>query len=97
MFLFYSAFAGSALSWLKCRPAPGGDGSCAVSDLLETSEKFLLSVFCRDHALILFYLTAERARVGLAPLPGMKGTDYINASYIMVRKPTLNYKVKLQS
>ncbi|XP_027719588.1 receptor-type tyrosine-protein phosphatase gamma isoform X2 [Vombatus ursinus] len=26
---------------------------------------------------------AERARVGLAPLPGMKGTDYINASYIM--------------
>ncbi|KAK3512986.1 hypothetical protein QTP70_033999, partial [Hemibagrus guttatus] len=25
----------------------------------------------------------ERARVGLAPLPGMKGTDYINASYIM--------------
>uniref|UniRef100_A0A663FB95 protein-tyrosine-phosphatase n=1 Tax=Aquila chrysaetos chrysaetos TaxID=223781 RepID=A0A663FB95_AQUCH len=29
-----------------------------------------------------FTLT-ERARVGLAPLPGMKGTDYINASYIM--------------
>uniref|UniRef100_A0A8C0BIY1 Receptor-type tyrosine-protein phosphatase gamma n=1 Tax=Buteo japonicus TaxID=224669 RepID=A0A8C0BIY1_9AVES len=28
---------------------------------------------------------SERARVGLAPLPGMKGTDYINASYIMVR------------
>ncbi|MGH0175569.1 UNVERIFIED_CONTAM: hypothetical protein FKN15_004226, partial [Acipenser sinensis] len=27
--------------------------------------------------------TAERARVGLAPLPGTKGTDYINASYIM--------------
>ncbi|KAM9098102.1 receptor-type tyrosine-protein phosphatase gamma isoform X2 [Sarcophilus harrisii] len=26
---------------------------------------------------------AERARVGLAPLPGTKGTDYINASYIM--------------
>uniref|UniRef100_A0A6Q2Z5D0 protein-tyrosine-phosphatase n=1 Tax=Esox lucius TaxID=8010 RepID=A0A6Q2Z5D0_ESOLU len=26
---------------------------------------------------------AERARVGLAPLPGMTGTDYINASYIM--------------
>ncbi|KAJ8265625.1 hypothetical protein COCON_G00147240, partial [Conger conger] len=25
----------------------------------------------------------ERARVGLAPLPGTKGTDYINASYIM--------------
>uniref|UniRef100_A0A8B9IYX4 protein-tyrosine-phosphatase n=1 Tax=Amazona collaria TaxID=241587 RepID=A0A8B9IYX4_9PSIT len=25
----------------------------------------------------------KRARVGLAPLPGMKGTDYINASYIM--------------
>uniref|UniRef100_A0A8C7SX92 protein-tyrosine-phosphatase n=1 Tax=Oncorhynchus mykiss TaxID=8022 RepID=A0A8C7SX92_ONCMY len=25
----------------------------------------------------------RRARVGLAPLPGMKGTDYINASYIM--------------
>uniref|UniRef100_A0A8C2KJI9 protein-tyrosine-phosphatase n=1 Tax=Cyprinus carpio TaxID=7962 RepID=A0A8C2KJI9_CYPCA len=28
-------------------------------------------------------LQSERARVGLAPLPGMKGTDYINASYIM--------------
>uniref|UniRef100_A0A671WWR2 protein-tyrosine-phosphatase n=1 Tax=Sparus aurata TaxID=8175 RepID=A0A671WWR2_SPAAU len=27
--------------------------------------------------------SAERARVGLAPLPGIKGTDYINASYIM--------------
>ncbi|XP_035857745.1 receptor-type tyrosine-protein phosphatase gamma isoform X2 [Sander lucioperca] len=26
---------------------------------------------------------SERARVGLAPLPGIKGTDYINASYIM--------------
>ncbi|XP_063072272.1 receptor-type tyrosine-protein phosphatase gamma [Engraulis encrasicolus] len=26
---------------------------------------------------------SERARVGLAPLPGSKGTDYINASYIM--------------
>lgn len=32
-----------------------------------------------------FFVIAERARVGLAPLPGMKGTDYINASYIMVR------------
>lgn len=32
-----------------------------------------------------FSVIAERARVGLAPLPGMKGTDYINASYIMVR------------
>uniref|UniRef100_A0AAR2KEM1 protein-tyrosine-phosphatase n=1 Tax=Pygocentrus nattereri TaxID=42514 RepID=A0AAR2KEM1_PYGNA len=30
-----------------------------------------------------FSFSAERARVGLAPLPGMKGTDYINASYIM--------------
>ncbi|XP_054866597.1 receptor-type tyrosine-protein phosphatase gamma-like isoform X2 [Amphiprion ocellaris] len=26
---------------------------------------------------------SERARVSLAPLPGIKGTDYINASYIM--------------
>ncbi|XP_035008131.2 receptor-type tyrosine-protein phosphatase gamma isoform X2 [Hippoglossus stenolepis] len=26
---------------------------------------------------------SEQARVGLAPLPGIKGTDYINASYIM--------------
>ncbi|XP_072540831.1 receptor-type tyrosine-protein phosphatase gamma isoform X2 [Salminus brasiliensis] len=26
---------------------------------------------------------SERARVTLTPLPGMKGTDYINASYIM--------------
>lgn len=33
--------------------------------------------------------TAERARVGLAPLPGTKGTDYINASYIMVRDSKL--------
>lgn len=32
----------------------------------------------------LFFPTAERARVALAPLPGVKGTDYINASYIMV-------------
>uniref|UniRef100_A0A671WY57 protein-tyrosine-phosphatase n=1 Tax=Sparus aurata TaxID=8175 RepID=A0A671WY57_SPAAU len=29
------------------------------------------------------FQAAERARVGLAPLPGIKGTDYINASYIM--------------
>ncbi|XP_032637725.1 receptor-type tyrosine-protein phosphatase gamma [Chelonoidis abingdonii] len=29
------------------------------------------------------FVPSERARVGLAPLPGMKGTDYINASYIM--------------
>uniref|UniRef100_A0A9J7YZ97 protein-tyrosine-phosphatase n=2 Tax=Cyprinus carpio carpio TaxID=630221 RepID=A0A9J7YZ97_CYPCA len=28
-------------------------------------------------------LPTERARVTLAPLPGVKGTDYINASYIM--------------
>uniref|UniRef100_A0A671P6Q7 protein-tyrosine-phosphatase n=1 Tax=Sinocyclocheilus anshuiensis TaxID=1608454 RepID=A0A671P6Q7_9TELE len=28
-------------------------------------------------------LPMERARVALAPLPGVKGTDYINASYIM--------------
>ena len=34
---------------------------------------------------LVFFVIAERARVGLAPLPGMKGTDYINASYIMVR------------
>ncbi|CAL8340760.1 unnamed protein product [Lota lota] len=26
---------------------------------------------------------SERARVGLVPLPGVKGSDYINASYIM--------------
>nr|XP_023664558.1 receptor-type tyrosine-protein phosphatase gamma-like isoform X1 [Paramormyrops kingsleyae] len=26
---------------------------------------------------------SERARVGLVPVPGMKGSDYINASYIM--------------
>lgn len=29
--------------------------------------------------------SAERARVGLTTLPGMKGTDYINASYVMVQ------------
>uniref|UniRef100_A0A8C1XKX5 protein-tyrosine-phosphatase n=1 Tax=Cyprinus carpio TaxID=7962 RepID=A0A8C1XKX5_CYPCA len=28
-------------------------------------------------------LPTERARVALAPLPGVKGTDYINAAYIM--------------
>ncbi|XP_056316384.1 receptor-type tyrosine-protein phosphatase gamma [Danio aesculapii] len=28
-------------------------------------------------------LPTERARVALSPLPGLKGTDYINASYIM--------------
>uniref|UniRef100_A0A8D0D177 protein-tyrosine-phosphatase n=1 Tax=Sander lucioperca TaxID=283035 RepID=A0A8D0D177_SANLU len=28
-------------------------------------------------------ITTERARVGLTTLPGMKGTDYINASYVM--------------
>ncbi|KAI7807360.1 putative receptor-type tyrosine-protein phosphatase gamma [Triplophysa rosa] len=28
-------------------------------------------------------LPTERARVALSPLPGVKGTDYINASYIM--------------
>lgn len=33
------------------------------------------------------FSTAERARVGLTTLPGMKGTDYINASYIMVQCP----------
>uniref|UniRef100_A0A8B9Q9Q5 protein-tyrosine-phosphatase n=1 Tax=Apteryx owenii TaxID=8824 RepID=A0A8B9Q9Q5_APTOW len=49
-------------------------------------KKFLLSALCHDQTLIFFFffnLIAERARVGLAPLPGMKGTDYINASYIM--------------
>uniref|UniRef100_A0A8C4HTD6 protein-tyrosine-phosphatase n=1 Tax=Dicentrarchus labrax TaxID=13489 RepID=A0A8C4HTD6_DICLA len=30
-----------------------------------------------------FDWSTERARVGLTTLPGMKGTDYINASYIM--------------
>lgn len=30
-----------------------------------------------------FVVPSERARVGLAPLPGIKGTDYINASYVM--------------
>ena len=45
-----------------------------------------LSVFTSPHPLsVSMYLqAAERARVGLAPLPGIKGTDYINASYIMV-------------
>uniref|UniRef100_A0A8C6UZI5 protein-tyrosine-phosphatase n=1 Tax=Neogobius melanostomus TaxID=47308 RepID=A0A8C6UZI5_9GOBI len=42
----------------------------------------------RVSALLFFFSicvvsTAERARVGLTTLPGMKGTDYINASYIM--------------
>lgn len=36
----------------------------------------------------LYLWAAERARVSLGPLPGMKGTDYINASYIMVSNST---------
>lgn len=39
---------------------------------------------CCFFFLFLCLSTAERARVGLTTLPGMKGTDYINASYIMV-------------
>lgn len=35
---------------------------------------------------LMFCPSVERARVTLAPLPGVKGTDYINASYIMVQK-----------
>ena len=42
-----------------------------------------------------FLSTAERARVGLAPLPGMKGTDYINASYIMVSRHSVPLSVIL--
>lgn len=91
--VLYPVLAGNALTQLKCWPAPAGDGSTVFGLLM--SEKFLLSPLCHDQTLIFFFnLTAERARVGLAPLPGMKGTDYINASYIMVRKPTPNYKVK---
>uniref|UniRef100_A0A7N6BKN2 protein-tyrosine-phosphatase n=1 Tax=Anabas testudineus TaxID=64144 RepID=A0A7N6BKN2_ANATE len=44
-------------------------------------EKQFRVVFLFFPSLCLF--TAERARVGLTTLPGMKGTDYINASYIM--------------
>uniref|UniRef100_A0A672MPC9 protein-tyrosine-phosphatase n=1 Tax=Sinocyclocheilus grahami TaxID=75366 RepID=A0A672MPC9_SINGR len=42
---------------------------------------------------------SERARVGLAPLPGMKGTDYINASYIMVstQHPHYNYFISVDA
>lgn len=41
---------------------------------------------------VFFFLSltsAERARVGLTTLPGMKGTDYINASYVMVQCDSL--------
>lgn len=34
--------------------------------------------------MIFFLCAAEQARVSLSPLRGMKGTDYINASYITV-------------
>uniref|UniRef100_A0A8B9M7D8 protein-tyrosine-phosphatase n=1 Tax=Accipiter nisus TaxID=211598 RepID=A0A8B9M7D8_9AVES len=44
----------------------------------------LITAIQRDLiSLLSFVWPVFRARVGLAPLPGMKGTDYINASYIM--------------
>uniref|UniRef100_A0A8B9M7D2 protein-tyrosine-phosphatase n=1 Tax=Accipiter nisus TaxID=211598 RepID=A0A8B9M7D2_9AVES len=46
-------------------------------------KQFKTLIFFFFPSLCFFNLIAERARVGLAPLPGMKGTDYINASYIM--------------
>uniref|UniRef100_A0A8B9Q736 protein-tyrosine-phosphatase n=1 Tax=Apteryx owenii TaxID=8824 RepID=A0A8B9Q736_APTOW len=54
---------------------------------LEKQFKVKLITAIQGHSTLIFFfffnLIAERARVGLAPLPGMKGTDYINASYIM--------------
>uniref|UniRef100_A0AAY4CW00 Receptor-type tyrosine-protein phosphatase gamma n=1 Tax=Denticeps clupeoides TaxID=299321 RepID=A0AAY4CW00_9TELE len=72
------------------KPIPGG------SSLLE--RQFKLVVQCNAHIGECFsaqkdcnkeknrkssVVPSERTRVGLAPLPGVMGTDYINASYIM--------------
>uniref|UniRef100_A0A673L9U8 protein-tyrosine-phosphatase n=1 Tax=Sinocyclocheilus rhinocerous TaxID=307959 RepID=A0A673L9U8_9TELE len=56
-------------------PGPGG------KTRLEKQFKTVLLVSKLQHRFQ--NCASERARVGLAPLPGMKGTDYINASYIM--------------
>lgn len=47
--------------------------------------------------MVFFLCAAEQARVSLSPLRGMKGADYINASYIAVnpKKICPNGRIKL--
>uniref|UniRef100_A0A4W3H1Z0 protein-tyrosine-phosphatase n=1 Tax=Callorhinchus milii TaxID=7868 RepID=A0A4W3H1Z0_CALMI len=60
-----------------------------LSGKMRIEKQFKVKLFFNQPSVVncfwRFYpiFSAERARVGLAPLPGMKGTDYINASYIM--------------
>uniref|UniRef100_A0A673L9X2 protein-tyrosine-phosphatase n=1 Tax=Sinocyclocheilus rhinocerous TaxID=307959 RepID=A0A673L9X2_9TELE len=60
---------------------PGPGGKTRLEKQFKITSLTCSLTLCPDW--LFLSLSAERARVGLAPLPGMKGTDYINASYIM--------------
>uniref|UniRef100_A0A8U8C923 protein-tyrosine-phosphatase n=1 Tax=Geospiza parvula TaxID=87175 RepID=A0A8U8C923_GEOPR len=64
---------------------PGIGGKTRLEKQFKVSLNHYFDLFFSLCLFWFFFLNviAERARVGLAPLPGMKGTDYINASYIM--------------
>uniref|UniRef100_A0A8C2KGF4 protein-tyrosine-phosphatase n=1 Tax=Cyprinus carpio TaxID=7962 RepID=A0A8C2KGF4_CYPCA len=66
-------------------PGPGGKTRLEKQFKLVSANEItsLTCSFILHPDWLFLSLSAERARVGLAPLPGMKGTDYINASYIM--------------